>query len=396
MVVILLLLIYIFIFALLLFYLIMSSQSLPTSFKQSSNLRVNDGLDYYSSSPLSKQHFFSILLDDNSNEAVMLINTTESNSGTINTTSDKSWHASSSQQRHWSMPSSAQRPRNKWIEKHKDKSQQCTFSSIPDSLRLEEGKSYGKDSQGKRLFSLLKNSHKKRRSLADVLHTFYRHNNSTVEIKSSKRLGKVSKRKKGKQPYYKKSAPLDVNTATLATQQSSVSHRRPLSSFLLPPTISSKNSSTGVLDKFPTPPERFSAYYINSEGQFGKTRYENKSMPLFHWILLHLNRTQVTTKYVFTEQQVMMDIKEDAEIYHNHQFRLYSILFTLGFIFFPCWWFGAWLYYFHNYTDEDDDRGKLGLFSIRTLAYLNGIFSCLSFIIIIVIISFIIWMAKCY
>lgn len=107
--------------------------------------------------------------------------------------------------------------------------------------------------------------------------------------------------------------------------------------FQHPPTISTQSSHGPILFSGPIP-QRFSAVYVDLEGQVGKTTFRRQ--------------------------------KE-----HVH---LQAGLFLFGFLFFPCWWIGALLYF-----------KQPGLF-----AYLNLVFSLFSLCLIALIIFLLVWLSK--
>ncbi|KAI8094065.1 hypothetical protein BDF21DRAFT_407915 [Thamnidium elegans] len=335
----------------------MESKSLPSSFKQKnsySNISIQErGSDINSSS-----------LSSSVKKSSPLAKSSWCNEDS--TISHRSWL-----NRRWSTISGSlmMRQRNKktaashnWINRQKRR----TFPPSSDILRLEQ----------KRYF---KRQHH-RQSLADILTAFY---SSSESSSVSKRIGKILK-KKGKQPYRKK-AQLHVDTQQHYTEQQLKS--AVMAMFQPPPTISSKSSSPSTPIKFPTPPKRFSAVFIDSTGKHGKVNYiepsKSKSKQLLHYF-----QHGVTQKLPITTIP-----EEDAPSYHLHNkynhTRLEATLFLFGFIFFPFWWIGVWLHYRHPAQGHYND-----LFSVRTFAYLNTIFTFISILLIIVILSLIIWLVK--
>lgn len=403
----------------------MSSKSLPSSFKQNKraifhnsstisrvtigggNNSGNDQIqstfkDVYSSSfsssnvkissPLTKPAWY--------NEA----NTVNTNSS--GTTSSKSWMT-----RRWSTVSGSLIARRKskkstasrlWSNRQKRR----TFPPSSDILKRERKK-----------FTLPPNVppiNKKhhRQSLQDILTTFYKYNNAssgggsnnggddsdstpTSSSSMSKRLGRILK-KRGKQPYKKPN--LTINTNTKYTEEELKSAM--MSMFQPPATISSKSSTPSSPLRFPTPPKRFSAYYVNSQGKSGKVDYKSKVQLSQYFInLIQHGVFSSNQPPENTNATLPSDVEKRQYKEYNKQLLLNTSLFLFGFIFFPFWWIGAWLYFKRRKktdTDEllNDAFYDNDLFSIRTFAYLNSIFSCLSFVLVAVILSLVIWLVK--
>lgn len=410
----------------------MSSKSLPTSFKQnkrpifhnssiisrvtiqdshSSSSNSSDQIqsafrDVYSSSfsssnvkissPLTKPAWFH-------HEGGATVNTDSSG-----TTSDKSWMT-----RRWSTVSGSLIARRKskkttasrlWTNRQKRR----TFPPSTDILERE-----------RKRFALPPavppiNKKHHRQSLQDILTTFYKYNSSgggiidghnasesntptTASSSSmSKRLGRILK-KRGKQPYNNKKPMLTINTSTRYTEQELKAAM--ISMFQAPATISSKSSTPSSPLRFPTPPKRFSAYYVNSQGKSGKVSYKHK-MALSHHVLQFIQHGVFSPHTPPPPPPPLSSMEKGQHHYktYNKQLMLNTSLFLFGFLFFPCWWLGAWLYYKRQQSSsslaDQDVFYEHDLFSIRTIAYLNSIFSCLSFVLVAVILSLVIWLVK--
>ncbi|KAL9541158.1 hypothetical protein PS6_010432 [Mucor atramentarius] len=390
----------------------MSSKSLPTSFKQnkrpifhnnstisrvtiqdshSSSSNSSDQIqsanrDIYSSSFSSSNVKISSPLTKPAwlhHEGDATVNTDSSG-----TTSDKSWMT-----RRWSTVSGSLIARRKskkraasrlWTNRQKRR----TFPPSTDILERE-----------RKRFALPPavppiNKKHHRQSLQDILTTFYKYNSSGGASSSSmsKRLGRILK-KRGKQPYNNKKPMLTINTSTRYTEEELKAAM--ISMFQAPATISSKSSTPSSPLRFPTPPKRFSAYYVNSQGKAGKVNYKH-NMALSHHVLQFIQHG-VFSSHTPPPPSSMEKGQHHYKTY-NKQLMLNTSLFLFGFLFFPCWWLGAWLYYKRqqssNSLADEDVFYEHDLFSIRTIAYLNSIFSCLSFVLVAVILSLVIWLVK--
>ncbi|GAA5812861.1 hypothetical protein MFLAVUS_006320 [Mucor flavus] len=346
----------------------MGSKSLPSSFKQKnsySNISIQErGSD--------------IVLNSSSLSSSVKKSSPLAKSSWCNedsTISHKSWL-----NRRWSTISGSlmMRQRNKktaasrnWINRQKRR----TFPPSSDILRLEQ----------KRYFKRQRNQ----QSLADILTAFY---SSSESSSVSKRIGKILK-KKGKQPYRKK-ARLHVDTQQQQQQQHYTEQQiksAVMAMFQPPPTISSKSSSPSTPIKFPTPPKRFSAVFIDSTGKHGKVNYiepsKSKSKQLLHYFQHGVTQKLPTAAITTIPEEDAHSYRLDSKY---NQTRLEATLFLFGFIFFPFWWIGVWVHHRrpvqnHYYND---------LFSVRTFSYLNTIFTFISILLIIVILSLIIWLVK--
>ncbi|KAL9543726.1 hypothetical protein MBANPS3_007974 [Mucor bainieri] len=385
------------------------------------------------SSPLTKPAWFQ--LQQQQQEGDVTVNTNSSG-----TTSDKSWMT-----RRWSTVSGSLIARRKskkmaasrlWTNRQKRR----TFPPSTDILKRERKK-----------FALppavppINKKHHHRQSLQDILTTFYKYSSHSYNVASSssggmmdghesestpttassssmsKRLGRILK-KRGKQPYNNKhhknknKPMLTINTHTKYTEEELKAAM--MSMFQPPATISSKSSTPSSPLRFPTPPKRFSAYYVDSQGKSGKVDYRHK-MAFSHYILQFIqhgvfsSHTPPPLSDPLPPQPSSVAEKEGHHYKaYNRQLVLNTSLFLLGFVFFPCWWVGAWLYYHKRQKrrqqfgsssmmavdDEEDDNVfyyyEHDLFSIRTIAYLNTVFSCLSFVLVAVVLSLVIWLVK--
>ncbi|KAG2209927.1 hypothetical protein INT47_003362 [Mucor saturninus] len=236
--------------------------------------------------------------------------------------------------------------------------------------------------QDQKTLTVFKRKHH-RQSLADILTVFYHSgsSDSTNSSSVSKRIGKMLKKKKGKQPYNNnRNNNNNNNNKRLRIDTKSDAIKR-----VFPPaTMSSNSSSPSTQIKFPTPPKRFSAIFIDAYGQQGKIDYVRpiKSRPQY---LLNLIQHGVDHK--------MPPITDTYGANQgNPRLSMYATLFLFGFLFFPCWWIGAWLHY-HRPKETCCDS-HFHLFSVRTFAYLNVLFAAISISFFIVILSLLIWLAK--
>ncbi|KAF1807307.1 hypothetical protein V8B55DRAFT_1464477 [Mucor lusitanicus] len=365
------------------------------------------------SSPLTKPAW---LHQQHADEGDVTVNTNSSG-----TTSDKSWMT-----RRWSTVSGSLIARRKskkttasrlWTNRQKRR----TFPPSTDILKRERKK-----------FALPPavppiNKKHHRQSLQDILTTFYRYNNpynvasgsggggldgneteSTSSSSMSKKIGRILK-KRGKQPYNNKHTKKPILTINTSTKYTDDELKAAMMSMFQPPaTISSKSSTPSSPLKFPTPPKRFSAYYVTSQGKSGKVDYKHK-MALSHHVLQFIQHGVFSShKPPPLSDPIPPPPPSSLEKGHykayNRQLLLSTSLFLFGFICFPCWWVGAWLYYKRHRSGSmmtADDSGlaedvfyENDLFSIRTIAYLNTVFSCLSFVLVAIVISLVIWLVK--
>jgi hypothetical protein len=244
-----------------------------------------------------------------------------------------------------------------------------------------------------------------RQSLADILPAFYatlQNQSSTGGSSSSssslsKRIGRMMK-KRGKQPF--NLTELRINTKPSGSSSESYKFIRRNSSdisnvisesapftpshfmFKPPPTISSKSSSPSTLLKLvppsSPPPRRFSAFFIDARGKSGKVIF--RSRPRF-WFFSKPS----AAKRQQDEEGGDMTKENNASVKLSTE----VCLFLFGFLLFPLWWIGVWLYF-----KDRNDRSLSSLFTTRTLAYLNLMLSGLSMILLVVIIAMLIWNVK--
>jgi hypothetical protein len=403
----------------------MSSKSLPSSFKE------NKRAIFHSSSTVSRvtiehsnnnssgqiQSTFKDVYSSSFSSSNVKISSPltkpawHKEANTVNTnssgaTSDKSWIT-----RRWSTVSGSLIARRKskkstasrlWLNRQKRR----TFPPSNDILKRERKK-----------FALPSNVppiNKKhhRQSLQDILTTFYKYSNAssggdsnndgndldstpTSSSSISKRLGRILK-KRGKQPY--KKPALAINTNTEYTEEELKAAM--MSIFQPPATISSKSSTPSSPLRFPTPPKRFSAYYVDSQGKSGKINYKSKAQLSQYFSNLMQNGVFSSIQPPKNPDATpLSDVEKKQYKEYNKQLLLNTCLFLFGFIFFPFWWIGAWLYFKRRKktdTEEllNDAFYDKDILSIRTLAYLNSIFSCLSFVFVTVILSLVIWLVK--
>ncbi|KAI8882131.1 hypothetical protein K501DRAFT_286028 [Backusella circina FSU 941] len=251
-----------------------------------------------------------------------------------------------------------------------------------------------------------------RQSLADILPAFYatlQNQSSTGGSSSSssslsKKIGRMMK-KRGKQPF--NLTDLRINTTPNGSSNENdksihrnssdisniVSDRIPFSPshfvFKPPPTISSKSSSPStplkLLPPSSPPPRRFSAFFIDASGKSGKVTF--RSRPRF-WFFskpsVAIERRQHDEEGGEVKKENNASVELSTEV----------CLFLFGFLLFPLWWIGVWLYFKDNKTTTLDDRSLSSLFTIRTLAYLNLMLSGVSIVLLVIIIAMLIWNIK--
>jgi hypothetical protein len=361
----------------------MSSKSLPVSFKQS-QLGVNQRTLFNNSSTISRATdtthssknpaYSSSLSSSNVKTSSPLTRAWLNEEHTDS--SDKSWLT-----RRWSTVSGSLVIK----KKHKKKSaarvwsqrqKRRTFPPSTDILKQEQKKFCPE-------LLLIHKSSKNRQSLADVLSAFQCYDpspDSTSSSSLSRRFGRILK-KKGKQPIKQRKPRLNVH----------IEQKSAMAMFQPPPTISSGSSSPSSSPlKFPTPPKRFSAFFVDSQGRSGKVGYKRPSNShskflnlIYHGISLQKPEVEVIPSSAVRCKR------------HDKQLCINALLFISGFLFFPFWWVGAWFYFYKKRPIErEEELCENDLFSIKTFAYLNGIFSCISFVFSFFIIALIIWMIK--
>lgn len=375
----------------------MSSKSLPSSFKQSQH-SGNQRTLFYNNSTISRTTdtnssnkdltpAYSSSLSSSNVKTSSPLTRAWPNEDTLQQTdtnsSDKSWLM-----HRWSTVSGSLIIKRK----HKKKSavriwnqrqKRRTFPPSSDILKQEQ-----KKFRPELLF--IHNSSKNRHSLADVLSAFQRYNpslNSTSSSSLSQRFGKILK-KKGKQPMKRTKPTLNVQ----------IEHKSAIMTLFQPPPTISTGSSTPSSPplKFPTPPKRFSAFFVDSQGRSGKTGYQRPKNSHPHHKFLNL----IYHGLLYPKSEEQGVIPSSAKTYkrYKRQLCIHALLFMSGFVFFPSWWIGAWFYFFRRRPEAEHEEEQAlyrnDLFSIKTFAYLNAIFSCISFVLSLFIIALIIWMVE--
>lgn len=174
--------------------------------------------------------------------------------------------------------------------------------------------------------------------------------------------------------------PSQKTTATTTTTEK----------FIRPPTISSGSSLSNKLDSLihppyhgttnttTTAPRRFSAFWIDTHGRSGK-------------------------------QQVHVDDKGRVSLApkrcccngtsSNHceraTYTMQSSMFLFGFLFFPLWWIGAWIYVRQHRarlpTDLEAQKQSTSLVNTRIIGQLNCWMSILSLILTCVLVGLGVW-----
>lgn len=234
--------------------------------------------------------------------------------------------------------------------------------------------------QDQKTLTMFKRKHH-RQSLADILTAFYHSgsSDSTTSSSVSKRIGKMLKKKKGKQPYNNNNSYNNKKLRIDTKPEEAIMRMFP------PPTMSSNSSSPSTQIKFPTPPKRFSAIFIDAYGQQGKIDYVRpiKSRPHYLLNLIQHGTPDKLPPIIETYSSTQQG---------NPRQSMYATLFLFGFLFFPCWWIGAWLHY--SRPKEACCGSHFHLLSVRTFAYLNVLFAAISVSLFIVIISLLIWLTK--
>ncbi|KAI8373828.1 hypothetical protein BD560DRAFT_393703 [Blakeslea trispora] len=204
----------------------------------------------------------------------------------------------------------------------------------------------------------------------------------------SKKLGRLLK-KKGKQPYRQKKKPgltidtsfTDLNLSTLELSE-------------LPPTISSDSTvSTPIPVNFPTPPDRFSAHFIDLNGHVGRVEY-SRSGQSSSWLKDLFRYGPCPYEASFLPMQRLT--QEEFERY-SKMLSFDTILFLFGFLLFPLWWIGFGLFLYRKHKGQDGSiqfAAYHELYSVRTIGFLNGAFSLFSIILAVVTIVLMAWLLK--
>ncbi|KAI9332746.1 hypothetical protein BD770DRAFT_403061 [Pilaira anomala] len=365
----------------------MASKSLPSSFKQkqhsSISIRCTTTNDSFNDIIFHNASSFSWSVKKSSPLATQPEDTS--------TISQKSWINP-----RWSTVSGSliirQRSKHKSATRHwHNRQKRRTYPPSSDILRIEHKQFFKRPPQ------------RTQQSLAEILTAFYSRS-SDSSSSSTKRLGNILK-KKGKQPLNQQQQEEKKPQLHVDTEVGKL--------FQPPATISSKTSTPSTQIKFPTPPKRFSAIYIDSTGKYGKVDYiaprrKSKTLQLVHLFQHGVKKqklTSTTTTEIMTFPQGDKEKRggggngEEEEEEHGYENKLRvpidAVLFLFGFLIFPFWWIGVWVYYRRRRRYKKKQR-IIGtdLFSKNTFGFLNCIFSFISIIFIFVILSLIIWIVK--
>ncbi|KAI7878068.1 hypothetical protein K492DRAFT_197120 [Lichtheimia hyalospora FSU 10163] len=159
--------------------------------------------------------------------------------------------------------------------------------------------------------------------------------------------------------------------------------------FIRPPTISSGSSLSNKLDSLihnpyhgttnttTTAPRRFSAFWIDTHGRSGKQQ-------------VHVDDKGHVS---LAPQSCCCNGSSHCE---RKTYAMQSSMFLFGFLFFPLWWFGAWIYVRHHRTRlptdlEATQKQSVSLVNARIVGQLNCWMSILSLILACVLVGLGVW-----
>ncbi|KAI8148465.1 hypothetical protein BJV82DRAFT_266683 [Fennellomyces sp. T-0311] len=143
--------------------------------------------------------------------------------------------------------------------------------------------------------------------------------------------------------------------------------------FVRPPTISDLSSLSNPLSKLDSIinhyPHRFSAFWYDTYGRSGKQQ-------------VHID-----------DKGAVARIRKDNDRCHCSATAVQSSMLLFGFLCFPLWWVGAWMYLRHptRTSPHDPENQSLSFASPRILGLLNCWMSCFSIIIVPVIVGLGVW-----
>ncbi|KAI9269328.1 hypothetical protein BDA99DRAFT_558073 [Phascolomyces articulosus] len=175
------------------------------------------------------------------------------------------------------------------------------------------------------------------------------------------------RRKKNKQRLIRKNSSSGNDTNNTDIKKSSA--------FIRPPTISSLSSLSNPLSKLDSIihqnyPHRFSAFWFDTHGRSGKQHVE------------------------IDERNAIANIKHDGPHWKFSPSTVQSSMFLFGFLLFPLWWVGAWIYLRHptRFSSKNDlETQSLSFANPRILGMLNCWMSCFSILIVPIIIGLGVW-----
>lgn len=223
-----------------------------------------------------------------------------------------------------------------------------------------------------------------RQSLAEILPSFYeieRKSSADTSTSSSlsKRLGKIIK-KRPKKRFNK--CDLRINTREIVDAISShgpASGEETSSSVIYslfkppPPNSSSRASSPSTPLQFPFPPQRNMSF---TETLLYQKR-KNYVLPI------PCIKSRISPSKMYKDEESQESGKESPVWLVTE-----AGLFLFGFLFFPLWWLGAWLYWKNDIVRKNPNEPAYNeIFSIKAFAYLNIMLSCFSLVMIVAIIA---------
>lgn len=177
--------------------------------------------------------------------------------------------------------------------------------------------------------------------------------------------------------------PSQKTTATTTTTEK----------FIRPPTISSGSSLSNKLDSLIHPPyhgtlnttttttaapRRFSAFWIDTHGRSGKQQ-------------VHVDDKGHIS---FAPKSCCCDGTNSSHC-ERATYTMQSSMFLFGFLFFPLWWIGAWIYVRQQRrrlpTDLETQKQSTSLINARIVGQLNCWMSVLSLILTCVLVGLGVW-----
>ncbi|KAI8878343.1 hypothetical protein K501DRAFT_304926 [Backusella circina FSU 941] len=271
--------------------------------------------------------------------------------------------------------------------------------TYPMSNNSAPGKNiiYYRDSSSRgRIHSSLNTRARKKRnrqSLAEILPSFYEiEKKSSADTSTSsslsKRIGKIIK-KRPKKRYNK--CDLRINTREIVNAISShdpCSGEETSSSVIYslfkppPPNPSSKASSPSTPLQFPFPPQR-NLSFTDNNSLLHKSNQKRKEKLIPHVIPCIISRISSSKTFHHKDEESQESGKKSSVWLVTE-----ANLFLFGFLFFPLWWLGAWLYWKNDIISKNPDEPAYNeIFSTKAFAYLNIMLSCFSLIMIVSIIA---------
>ncbi|KAI9492923.1 hypothetical protein BDB00DRAFT_872968 [Zychaea mexicana] len=146
--------------------------------------------------------------------------------------------------------------------------------------------------------------------------------------------------------------------------------------FIRPPTISDLSSLSNPLSKLDSIihrnyPHRFSAFWFDTHGRSGKQQ-------------VHVDG-----------KGTVAEIRHDTQRWRCSPSTVQSSIFLFGFLFFPLWWVGAWMYLRHpartSKQHTTESQSSLSFAAPRFIGMLNCWMSCFSVVVVPVLVGLGVW-----